>query len=274
MKRRDNWAHLPFAVAILLCLSPGVDATVMHGDFPGATVDFLDVSETTNSAGDPEPLFGSPTRVGNTLDFDPMGFAASTTDTGGSDITDAQLNFMVMSKPGFQVANLTILEAGDTTLAGLDAEAVSSVTTEVFIDILEIDGAAPQGGDINIQTELVFSPSDGDYSLSDDGGGGPNFQTDWNGSVFVDFFDELNDRGIPFDLGVTKISVAFDNTLSAVSAAGASAFIAKKDTDGIIIIVNIPEPSSIVLVMFASGAVLLRRRQKLRQSAVTGRINC
>ena len=39
-------------------------ATVNHGDFSGTGVDFNAVSETTTTAGDPEPIWDAPTRPG------------------------------------------------------------------------------------------------------------------------------------------------------------------------------------------------------------------
>jgi MYXO-CTERM domain-containing protein len=63
---------------------------------------------------------------------------------------------------------------------------------------------------------------------------------------------------------VTKVNVSLDNTLSAASQQGTSAFIQKKDADGLIITVDIvPEPSSAVvgLLAVAMGGGLVRRRR-------------
>jgi hypothetical protein len=47
----------------------------------------------------------------------------------------------------------------------------------------------------------------------------------------------------------TKVSIDITNTLTASSQAGTAAMINKKDFGGISITVNIPEPTSLVLVV-------------------------
>ncbi len=60
---------------------------------------------------------------------------------------------------------------------------------------------------------------------------------------------------------VTKISVNFDNKLLAISQSGTTSLIAKKDTNGIIVTTNIPEPTSCLLAMFGLvvGGLATRR---------------
>ena len=65
-------------------------------------------------------------------------------------------------------------------------------------------------------------------------------------------------QGIVPQLGVTKISVNFNNTLVAISQIGTSANIAKKD-NGIIITTNIPEPTSCLLAAFGLVTVWICR---------------
>ena len=65
---------------------------------------------------------------------------------------------------------------------------------------------------------------------------------------------------------VTKVFVSLDNTLSAASLAGTSAFIQKKDADAVVITTvtgEIPEPNSVAIAMLAVvfGSVSLRRRK-------------
>ena len=237
--------------------------SLCYGDFMGDTVWYRMVTETANTDDDTEPLFGMPTVSGNTLDFDPVGFGASASGAGGNDMTDGQLTFMVEAKQGNAIQNIKLQEAGDVTLSGFSPpEAFASVTTAVFIDIEQVDGAGIDP--IKLQLSMPFGPSGGDYFLSSDGGGGPLFNTIWMGMLFVNIQQELIDNNIPFNLGATKISVNLDNTLVAVSQAGTSALIAKKDADGIIITTNIPEPASCLLAMLglAFGATLARRSRR------------
>ncbi len=207
--------------------------------------------------------FGAPQSItGNTIDFDPQGFVAQSDNGEGAATVDSQLNFMVVAQSGKVIDNIQFSEAGDTTLNGSPVAdfAVTTVTNSIFIDIVEIDGS-PVTQSLNINTGMVFTPSDGDYVLSIDGS--PitfTYNTIWTGFAEIDINQFLIDQGIDFVNGATKLSIALDNTLTANSIAGTSAFIAKKDFDGLTVTTNIPEPSSAILVLLAiSGAAVARR---------------
>ena len=248
------------AASIPCADNPGA---LCYGDFMGNTVMYLNVREEATTVGDEEPLFGEPTISGDSLDFDPIGFDASATN-GSSDITDSNLSFTVMAKPLHVIKNLTLSEAGDTTLIGLaPANAYSSVTAAVFVDILEVDGAGVALPGSNFS--MLFTPSDGDYDLITDGGGGPRYHTIWTGSLLVDVMGILdaavaNGDIPPYNVGATKISINMDNTLTALSEVGTFAVIAKKDAGGISITVNIPEPTSLALAGLCLLAFGLARR--------------
>ncbi|MBN1855165.1 MAG: hypothetical protein JW829_20710 [Pirellulales bacterium] len=232
---------------------------INYGDYPGNTVMFLQVMEDANSFGDVPPLFGAPTVTGDSLDFSPVGFSASASGANGVDITDGNLAFGIQASPMKFIDTILFTEAGDTTLAGMGTVAtLTSVTCEVFIDILEVDGIPIN--QINLQKQLVFTPSNGDFSLGADGGGGPLYQTAWHGSLMVDFTQELIDRGISFTYGATRAMLNLDNTLIALSENGTQSMIAKKDADGVTITVNIPEPATWVLAWISILATLWIRR--------------
>lgn len=239
------------ATCVALALAAGqADAEMIHGDYSGTTVDFIGVTEDTNT-GDTLPLFGAPIVSGDSLDFNPVGFSASSSGGGAPDFTDGQLTFMIVAKDGNVIDSLFFSEAGDTSLGrGLGSldDAETEVTADIFIDILEVDGVPIN--QINVSGAMTFTPSGGSYSLSGDGGGASSFQTAWSGSYFIDFLPVLTANGITGD--VTKVSVNLDNTLRAASATGSSAFIAKKDFDGVSITSNpdqnmIPEPATVTL---------------------------
>lgn len=241
-------------------------APINHGNFSGDTVDYLDVTEDT-STGDPLPLFGVPTVSGDSLDFNPVGFSANSSGGGAPDQTDGQLSMMIQAKAGKVINSLLFSEAGDTSLAralGTLDDAVTSVTADIFIDILEttLGPITP----INVPGAMTFTPSNGDYQLSVDGAGNPTFNTAWTGSAFFDLDAVLLANGV---LGeVTKVNVNIDNSLTASSAANSSAFIAKKDFDGVSITANpdpskIPEPSSVLLALGGIAAVAAGRRCRI-----------
>jgi hypothetical protein len=246
-------------LCILIWNHPASGAPINYGDFMGDTVTYVAVTEAALSFGDTEPLFGAPTVTGDSIDFNPVGFSASATGLGGVDITDANLTFMVVAKPGKAIETIQFAEAGDTTLAGFGTNATyTSVTCDGFLNINAVDGVGIST--ITKPISLTFTPSGGTYGQGTNGGGGPLFHTLWTGSLLVDLDMILMDNGVPFVGGASKISIDIDNALSATSQAGTSALISKKDFGGISITVNIPEPGTLFLAGFALLALVVGRR--------------
>lgn len=240
----------------------------------GDDVWYAAVSESNDegAGGTDAPLFGAPSGIsGNAIDFNPTGFSASATAGSpgfASDIVDSQLSFMVIAKDGKVIDNLVLTEAGDTTITALASslDTNTSVTTQVFIDVVEIDNA-PAPGNVNINASMTFTPSGGSYNNSEDGGTAYDgngastiFSAIWTGSLNVDFAAELAQQNVSFRDGVTKINVTLDNTLSATAVNGESAFIKKKDFDGLTVTTNIPEPATLAMLALASAGALLNRR--------------
>ena len=96
-------------VALSLLLSLPAGATVNHGDFLGTSVDFLQVSETTLSAGDAEPLWDVPSLSlsGDQLLFFPPDFT-STCASGSSDVTSSELTTTITAHPGGHISTLML----------------------------------------------------------------------------------------------------------------------------------------------------------------------
>lgn len=230
----------------------------------GGTVWYAGVSESNGDPNAPAlPLFGSPASInGNQIDFNPQGFNAQSSGDD-SQITDSQLSFMVVAMNGNTIDALKFEEAGDTTLAALSGSAFSSVTMTVFIDVVMIDGS-PAPPISTIIANMVFTPSDGDYGVnvpSFPNDGFPNYATTWTGELMVDIDQELVDRNIDFQFGANKLNVTLNNTLTAASSGGGSAFIAKKDFDGFTVTSIIPEPGTATLLLggLLFGAVRRKR---------------
>ncbi|MEN0110975.1 MAG: PEP-CTERM sorting domain-containing protein [Planctomycetota bacterium] len=247
-------------------MGPGGGGSGMTG-WAGTDVWYAGVTESnTQGPGDTTAqLFGAPATVtGNAIDFNPQGFEASVTASSpgfASEIVDSQLSFMVVALPGKVIDNLQFTEAGDTTLAGLPTSTLTktTVTNEIFIDVLEVDGT-PLNAVVNLQGNMTFTPSAGDYTLADDGDGvSPTFATDWSGVADIDIAAGLTAAGFDFIAGATKINVTLDNTLTATAVNGESSFIRKKDFDGLTVTSNIPEPTTLALLAFGV-AVAARRR--------------
>ncbi len=248
-------AALAAVVAIAGLGTPASAAPINYGDFIGTTVDFLQVTEDSTTDPLPPALYGTPTVSGDSLDFNPISFNASATGTGGTDTTDGILTMMMLAHPGQFIDTIQFDEAGDFTLAGLAGNASVSVTANFTVDILEVDGAAI--APINIITAMTFTPSNGDFDLINDGPG-PLVNGTWAGMLMVDINQSLIDNNIPFINGATKLSISFDNTLTATSEDGTSAFISKKDVGGVGITV-IPEPATLGLLIAGTLCMLGRR---------------
>ena len=228
-------------------------APINYGDFVGSTVTYKQVTE--DSLTDPGPLFGAPTLVGDSLDFNPLSFGATTTG-GGVDLTDGQLLFGIWAQAGSFIEEVQLSEAGDYTLFGAGTvNTKASVGLSGTIDVIEIDGVAWGGAPINIPFSGAFAPSGGTYDLVNDPGIGVN----WSGLVAVDIEQYLVDNSIPFVNGATKVTVNLDNTLVAASEMNTTAIISKKDFDGFSVTV-IPEPSTGALL--ALGLTTLARRRR------------
>lgn len=284
-----GWQVKTAALALFLSvLAQSVQAApINYGSFMGTSVVYSDVREAANSAGDSAPLFGEPTTIGpvtpgypavpcvlcgipgNSLGFEIAGFSAAAAGAGGIDITDGNLNFKVTSKPGIAISNLLLAEKGDLSMAGFGTDLTNvGVTARGTLNISAIDGVGINT--ISVDFALNFSPSGGTFGLLSDGGGGPVYFDDWNGSLLLDVDAILAAKvlsgDIPaFSLGATKISINLDNTLVAQSQAGTEVLIAKKNF-GVSIDVNIPEPTSCGLAgigLLGLGLGVVRQRRSM-----------
>lgn len=239
------------ALAALLLGAPALAAPINYGDFNGSTVNYLQVTEDALSAGDSPPLFGPPTVTGDSIDFDPVGFKATSANGVGADITDGNLKFMIKAKGNAAISSIKFAEAGDVTLVGFGSDATfASVSTHLFIDVVEVDGIPISVVSLN-NVSIPFAPSGGTYGLASDGGGGPLYTSAWAGNVVINVNAILTSHGIPFARGATKVKVNLDNTLAALSQPNTSSLIAKKNANGVVITVNLPEPTAGLMATFA-----------------------
>ena len=253
IRRSHVKAFLAVAVTCCLGLANVEAAPITYGDFAGSTVMYLDVTENTNS-GDTLPLFGAPTVAGDVLDFNPSGFSASS--AGGSpDITDGQLNFTMMGSAGNAITSCGFRNGAITlcSVLGRPRLRLGMVLRLPRSRVLEIDGVA-------VSPISLASSSDSDSKdlINDSGIADP-----WSLAVPYNVNARLTNRGISYLAGATKIKVALDNTLLAISEPTSIAFIAKKDFKVRVRTAVIPEPSSLVLLsVVACGAGVIRRRRR------------
>ena len=248
------------AILVGLAVQSAQAAQIDYGDFTAATVDYLDVVE--DSVTDPTPLFGQPAVVGDSLDFDPVGFGATATGALGIDGTDGNIKFGIMAHANHGISSVKLSEAGDVTLFGFGTDfTYASVTGTGLLQITHVDGNSLLSP-INVPIMMTFTPSGGTYGLLSDGGGGPNYHAFWSGYDYLDLDQALIDNGITnFVRGATKVSIDMDNTLTAASEANTFALIAKKEFGGLSVTVNIPEPAACLLAGIGLLAVVANRRR-------------
>lgn len=231
-------------------------APLNHGNFFGATVDYLNVTETSNFPLNVEPKFGAPTITGDSLDFDPQGF--SVTSIGGVPaFMDVQLNFTIMSHINRAITNIRVDELGDFSLLGIGTAntAISYALSLASIKVFEIDHV-PLASPLTLPS---LSVSGSENLISSPGSG-----QSWSLSADYDVAQSLLNSGIPFNFGATKIEIALDNTLAALSESQSIAFVAKKDVGGVSISVEtIPEPSSLMMLAgFCLAGSAFRRQRR------------
>jgi hypothetical protein len=240
------------AVGALVSAAGLASATpINHGNRAGVTVDFLNITEDSNTDPVPPALFGSPTVSVDSLVFNPVSFGASA-QNGSFDITDGTLTTRIDARPGFTIPSFNITERGDYTLAGSGTAATNAtVSLSIFITVLEVNDVP-----INAQSFSgyagTFSPSGGTYDLVNDAG----VLVQWNGSATVNIDAALASRGIMGS--ATSVIVTINNQLLAFSQPGTVAFIKKKDIGGVII--TVPTPGAMALV--GAGALMASRRRR------------
>ena len=231
-----------------------------YGNFLGTDVDFLGVTDTTTSAGDPDRMFGGvigPVTSGNQLLFFPTDFSASAQGPSpGADLTSALLNLTIASSnPAFFINELLVTEFGNVDLSGLGT-ASASVSLGGQLTVTEVNFAPMT---LVIPFSATFSPNaNGAFSLPGDVG-----SQLWNGSFLIDVAAELVKNGLaPF---ATRAVLQLDDNLDATSEAGTTALIQKDVVSGpVITIAVIPEPGTLALVGLGLASIGIARRRTPR----------
>lgn len=254
-----------FATLALLAVvvAPAVSSAAIfnYTDQISPKIKYINISENTHS--DPLPLFGAPTLAGDTLDFSPNNFfASSQLAVPPFDMTDGLLKFRGMSQPGFGIENIKFAEGGALSVVGGAATDATMVDVSAvgFVDILEVDGVSVNKISIPINLTFSFGSNGGNDNgtwrrVSEGFANG----VPWTGSQFIDLNQELTNRGISYTRGATLIDVVLDNSLYAQSEAVGGAYIDKKDF--FTVTTNIPEPTSCLLAIVGLMGVALASRR-------------
>jgi hypothetical protein len=247
------------AVAGFLTVGAASAAVINYGNFPvpPSGITFQNVTESSGT--DAVPLYGPPSPFVTGLDFNPTTFVSSATN-GAIDVTDGQLNFtikgvVVSPGNGAGVNGFSITEGGDFSLLGVGTNATQALAgVSIHATVTEIDGVpvAP----------IVLTPQNASvgFNLVSN----PGLLQPWSlGTGFGNIDAQLTAAGKTFTIGATKVDVVIDDSLNALSQAGSSAFIAKKDfvlTTDTDISGVLPEPTSAVVAgLFLCGFASRRR---------------
>jgi hypothetical protein len=261
MKQFTKWLYLAAALIASWSVSSQAlrAAPISYGNFVSPTITFQNVTESTQTPGDPSPLFGAPSLAvigtnGARLSFLPAGFS-STQNGAGIDVTDGQLQFTMVAANGLsQINSISISESGAYSLIGGPAATANTFARARmlgFVTIKEIAGVPVPDIMIPFQSNpfLVTGPisnvaNDGTWSLN---------HTVNLASLYPN---------------VTRATFSMDNQLITGAEASSYAFIDKKtftiNTDGTFVI---PEPSTIVGSVIFLGALMVgfRYRRQIRQ---------
>jgi hypothetical protein len=207
---------------VVLAIAVPALAQVNHGDFLGTGVDFLQVTETTQTAGDPAVLWGAPALAGggDQLLFFPPDFT-STCAAGTSDATNSTLTTTIVAQPGGSIDEITLVETGDVTLTKFPAfgDDTTNATASLSgsVEVTEVNG-------VPIASVLIFfsgtiAPK-ATFELPGDFGASL-----WSGSMSVDVATPVPNA--------TKAILTLNNNLDSNCGAGAtSAKIQKKTVSG------------------------------------------
>jgi hypothetical protein len=217
------------SLVFLTFLTAPAFAQVNHGDFLGTSVDFLDVTETTQSPGDAAVLWDTPSLAGNgdQLLFLPPGFSSSCT-AGGSDVTSSLLTMDIAAQPGGHIETLTLVESGDTVLGVFPPYGTSATNTSVTMSgtLTITETTSGPIAPVVIPWSGTFTPT-GDFELPGDFG-----TNTWDGRVDIDVASV-----VPL---ATTATLAWDNTLAANCGAGSTnALIQKKVVNGPVVAIMV-----------------------------------
>jgi len=244
----------------MLTMTSVASISTNYGDFTAASVDFIQVTESTINTGAGFPMYNAPivSASSDTMDFNPVGFSAQASN-GDSDLTDGNLVFDVVSRQDQNtvIDQIGFAERGVFSLGGTGTVATyADVTAAFYVEITEVNYAPIETIGIWAQMEFLTN-SNGTYQLGVDASSGI-----WSGSVLVDLNNELAIRGYDENQHATRVSVDLNNWLSVYTEAGTSAMIAKKDFDTNLTITVIPEPATLGMIGFSTTLGLLYRRRK------------
>ncbi|MGC9454573.1 MAG: PEP-CTERM sorting domain-containing protein [Phycisphaerae bacterium] len=219
---------LAATAVVLVACGTSLGGVYDYGDFYGQDVDFIGVSESSET--DSQALFGTPSVSSNSLVFMPAS-NDSTASNGGTDETIGVLSMTVNAKGDQEIRGVQILELGSVAISGQTTNA----TYASYANDLEVIVSGTSYTDSVADTFYTSVPM-------------------WDGSTYVDLYG----MGIR---GVTSVSLSFTSALATESESGTTSHIEASLLEKEIMVgVIIPEPATLALLGIGGLAVLIRRR--------------
>lgn len=240
------------ALTVLFGAGSALAATpVNHGTYNGSTVDFVDVTETTQDAVDPSDplvLFGAPVVSGDELSFNPTAFTASASGAGDLDQTLSLLQVEIVTTAlGASIDTLKLQEFGDSILAGPAGTGATGTFLSVSGTITVMEAGGVDIPDVNIPINGVFAPTDTFDIVNHPG------TVNWQGVALIDIASVVPNA--------TRVFVAMNNYLVASSEGALNAATIQKKADRGVVI-TVPEPGTLAFLgLGLLGALVGGRRR-------------
>jgi len=185
-------------------------------------------------------LFGTPTISGNTLTFTPHDFYAEAFNAPRIDLTNQTMHIRVSARPGFEIANVSLLERGDYFLEGQ----ASSVSVAGQLRLFDLNNHLTSFTDSIVSSApltIVGLPT-----------------RDWTANAGFTFDTNLYE--------LRNVNVTVENLLIARALGGPDsvAFIEKKEV--FLNVTPVPEPETWAMMLGGLGLVgwmTARRRSRV-----------
>lgn len=256
---------LRLAIPLLfLLLTPSIATAQFSyelGDFHGPTVSFENVTLGAGGVGG-TIRWGDPTFSGTTLSFDPITYQSYAINYT-FDFLDIYNSMFLTSVPGNAVDQFVLTRSGIYAVIGPETDAPLLTSNDGFgVTVLEIDGMPIEPLNLTGAQSLTSF-----YTSSGNPDGLP-----WTVQLSVDISGQLDDLGILYTTGATRVQLLLGHTLRPQGGAGIQSYYQVNHVEfaAIPAIGEIPEPATFALTAAMLTAIVGRWRLRRRKGRRPG----